>query len=208
MTIPTTTAAAALTPHPLAGQRCEGETKKATQACNDYLRMGSGRSLQKLHQIYTRSTPELPPTRHIETLKVWSGRYDWQKRAGEYDAEIERQKNEARQEIMQTGLALDYERVIVLKEVADYLFAQIIKTDEEGRRPAVWLADVKGIGRGNNFERVNIERFNAAIISEFRSALDDLAKETGGRKQVTELDVHMARKIEFFEVATEEENGE
>ena len=32
----------------LAGERCEGESDRAVVACNDYLRLGPGRSLRKL----------------------------------------------------------------------------------------------------------------------------------------------------------------
>lgn len=171
---------------PLAGQRQSGERLTAVQACNDWLRLGRGRSLPGLLETYTTLLQDTPPTRSIDTLKRWSSRYSWQERAEEYDALLEQQKNERRQQVMESGLALDFERTDELKKLAHFLIEQIYEQgepDEEGNRPYhnVWLPDVRQIGSGENAERVDIERFNAAIISELRSALDDLAKETGGR---------------------------
>jgi len=123
----------------------------------------------------------------LGTLKGWSSRYGWQGRSEEFDAKLERQKNERRKQIMDSGLALDFERVNELKKLAHFLTDQLYEQGEDGNYHNVWLPDVKQIGSGNNVERVDIERFNAAIISELRAALDDLAKETGGRKLRQEL---------------------
>lgn len=175
----------------LAGKPKEKETKKAMQACNDYLRMGPGRSLAKLHQTYTEYGPEKPPTRHLATLKTWSTNYGWQARVNEYDTEIERQKTEyleqRRIDALNTGLALDYERILKLKHLADKLENEIWNEEGEFIRDTVWLPDVKQIGGGEFAERVDIVRFNQAILSEFRAILDDLAKETGGRKHQHEV---------------------
>lgn len=171
----------------LIGEKQEGEAKKAIQACNDYLRMGAGRSLAKLIEFYTQNTAESPPVRTLKTVKKWSSQYGWQARANAYDSEIERQKTaelEARRkEAMLTGLALDYERVLKLKHLADTLAGEIWDNDGEFIRDAVWLPDVKSIGSGEYAERVDIVRFNKAILDEFREILNDLAKETGGRRE-------------------------
>lgn len=169
---------------PLAGQRQKGETRKATLACNDWLRDGRGRSLRKLWDKYREiphDTENQPPTQSYNTLQAWSKRYHWQQRADEYDAELERQKNENRREVMESGLALDFERVSELKHLGIFLIEQIYEQGKDGVYHNVWLPDVKQIGSGDQAERVDIERFNAAIISELRGVLDDLAKETGGR---------------------------
>jgi len=164
----------------LVGQRQKGESRKAIIACNDYLRMGPGRSLAKLCVRY-RAATELPPTKRLKTLKDWSRRYGWQERVSAYEAEQERQKNEKRREVMENGLSLDFERVDELKVLAKFLIDQVYEQGETGVFHNVWLPDVKQVGSGNSAERVDIERFNAAIISELRGVLDDLAKETGGR---------------------------
>lgn len=58
--------------------------------------------------------------------------------------------------------------------------------DPRAKHPNVWARDVKGLGRGEQFHTVEIVRFNAAIFAEFRATLDDIAKETGGRRQKVE----------------------
>jgi hypothetical protein len=171
----------------LAGQRQKGERLTAIHACNDWLRLGRGRSLPKLLERYTKAHEEAPPTRSLDTLKKWSSRYKWQDRSEEYGAELEQRKNERRKEVMDSGLALDFERVDQLKDLAHFLIDQLYEQGEDGDYHNVWLPDVKQIGSGKNAERVDIERFNAAIFSELRGVLDDLAKETGGRKQKHEV---------------------
>lgn len=165
----------------MAGERQPDERQRAIIACNDYLRLGPGRSMAKLLARY-QDAPETPPTRRLKTLKQWSSQYQWQKRAAAYDAETERQKSEYARQMMQSGLALDYERVSRLKAMAELLEDQIL-TRDDGRYPNVWLSDVKQIGSGEFAERVNIVRFNSPLFEQWRGLLDDLAKETGGRKQ-------------------------
>lgn len=215
----------------LAGERIKGESKKAVIACNDYLRMGAGRSLVKLIQKYTESIPDSAPTKNLIVAKRWSTKYDWQARADAYDAQLEAQKNARRKEIMEAGLALDYERVSKLVELAQFLEDQITYepgesanndeeiepvelTDEEFetqqrrehgdpmlQRPHVWLRDYKQIGSGEFAEKVEIYRFNAALVSEYRAALDDIAKEVGGRKQKVDMEHSGAVDVTSDELA-------
>ncbi len=198
---------------PLAGERKDNETDRAVQACNDYLRMGPSRSLPKLHGKYTKSHKKTQPTESLDTLKGWSTDFDWQLRASAYDAELETTKNEKRKQVIEQGLALDYERVTKLKQLARFLEKQIYDEASEpeslstedliaatlsGNAPRVtqagfeqhkvWLPDVKQIGSGENATRVDIVKFNAALISEYRSTLADLASETGGRRQKQEIE--------------------
>lgn len=171
----------------LSGQAQNGESKKAIIACNDYLRMGAGRSLVALEKKYTESSQTRPPTASIGTLKAWSTEYSWVERASAYDAILEDAKDARRKAIMESGFALDYERVVELKRMAAFLSGQIYEQGEGDVYHNVWVADVKQIGSGEFAERVDIERFNGEIFSQLRGALDDLAKETGGRKQKTEI---------------------
>jgi len=164
------------------------------QACNDFLRMGPGRSIAELHRSYIDLDRNSTPTRSKGTLLAWSSRYDWFERAIEYDTRLEEEKTRRAQEIMATGLALEHERVEKLKRLAGFLEEEAQKQNEEGAHYNVWLPDVKQIGGGEDAERVDIVRFNAAIISEYRGILDDLAKETGGRKQRQELDLQSGGK--------------
>jgi hypothetical protein len=144
--------------------------------------MGPGRSLRELWRRYNETQRNTTPTQSWNTLAGWSSRYQWAERAEAYDLQLEEQKNQRRDEIMASGLALTHERVEKLKWLAVFLESQISEQGEDGIYHNVWLPDVKQIGSGSMAERVDIERFNASLISEYRSTLDDLAKETGGRK--------------------------
>lgn len=173
----------------VAGERMPGEGKNAILACNDYVRMGPSRSLRALEERYNDDARKSPPTRSLGTLAKWSSKFNWQARAEAYDAAIDAEKTALaaarRKEIMQSGVALDYERVAKLKELVDFLESQIAEGAEDGQRPRVWVKDFKRIGSGEFGETVEIERFNAALLAEYRAALDDIAKEVGGRRQRT-----------------------
>lgn len=193
---------------PLAGRRSDQETDAAVSACNDYLRMGPGRSLGDLIQKYAESDQKSPPTTTLGVLKRWSAAYDWQERAAAYDAEIDRQKTAAvaaaRKASLESGLALDHERVEKLKRLAADLEQQIFyeapmadgeelegELEKSGLkvkiRPHLWVRDVKQIGGGEHASEVEVFRYNSALVSDYRGVLDDLAKETGGRKVRQEL---------------------
>lgn len=200
----------------LAGERQESESDRAVQACNDYLRMGPGRTLPKLTQKYGKSRKKSePPTDSYNTLERWSSIFGWPARATEYDATREAEKNERRRKEFDAGLALDFERVRKLKKLALFLEKQIYEqedpaalitaaTSEDGEMeisvsaspyPNVWVRDVKAV----NNQRVYIFRFNQAILSEYRAALDDLAKEVGDRKQKLEHTGKDGKPIQFEE---------
>lgn len=189
-------------PELLAGERKPSETDRAVQACNDYLRMGAGRSLRKLLQKYGKTRRNTTPTDSFDTLANWSSSFEWQLRAAAYDAETEAAKNEKRRQVMEQGLALDFERVTKLKRLARFLEGQIFASSQEDdgtdasgtEYPNVWLKDVKQIGSGEDAERVDLVRFNASILAEYRAALADLAAETGGRKQKVD---HLIANIDY-----------
>lgn len=170
---------------PLSGQKQKGETDKAVQACNDWLRMGSGRSIPKLIAKYQDESKFIknfePPSTSITTLATWSSRFDWPSRATEYDAGWEARKNAEREAVIGYGLALDYERLRELYQLAAFLKAQIYERDADGVFYNIWMPDVKSIGSGEFAERVDLERFNPALIEQYRKVLEDIAKETGGR---------------------------
>ncbi len=171
----------------LSGQRQSGESDNAVIASNDYLRMGAGRSLRKLLIKYSDLQKSTAPTQSINTLMQWSSAFSWVERAATCDATWETRKTAEREAVMAYGLALDYERVEKLKRLADFLEAQIYEQGESGAHHNIWLPDVKQIGNGDNAERVDIERFNAALLDQYRATLDDIAKEVGGRVKKQEL---------------------
>ncbi len=173
----------------LAGEKQPHESLRAMQACNDYLRMGPGRSLAGLRRRYLEMPQNTAPTRSSTTLSKWSQAYGWPQRAETYDAKLEEEKNARAREIMETGLAAAHERVLTLKHLAAFLESQLYMQGPNNEYKNVWLKHVKQIGYGDTAERVDLERFNAALIDQFRGVLDDLAKETGGRVRKGELDV-------------------
>ena len=176
----------------LAGDPQNGESDKAAIACNDWLRLGPGRSLPVLLEKYSEPYQNQPPTKSLATLKDWSRRFNWSARAAEFDANWEALKSEERAAELAFGLALDYERVRKLKRLADFLEAQIYELsapDEDTGKQVyhnVWCPDVKVVGVGESAERVDIERFNSALFTQYRETLNDLAKEVGGRVQKQE----------------------
>lgn len=193
----------------LAGERQPGESRRSLIACNDYLRLGPGRSLALLLEKYLEGNRNTAATLSKATLLKWSARFGWQTRATLYDAETERQKNEYARQIMQSGLALTHERVNRLKAMAELLETEILKRDN-GSYPTIWLPDVKQIGAGEFAERVDIVRFNASIFEQWRGMLDDLAKEVGGRKvqstnQNLDIDMSMLTTEQLERIAAGED---
>lgn len=163
------------------------ETNKSTAAFEDYYALGPGRSLAILCQRYRIETEHKPPTRQLSTLKKWSTLFSWQQRVADRDLDIA-QKTKAEFEERQakaltTGFALRFQRIEALNDLALQLQAETKETDR------VWLPDVKQIGQGERAERVDIVRFNAGLISQFRETLDDIALEMGERVKGIDVNV-------------------
>ncbi len=172
----------------LVGERHEKETDKAVIACNDYLRMGSGRSLEKLYKHYrqqndSETAGEIAPVKRLRTLFDWSSAFNWVERASIHDAQQQAAKDAEIARLRTEGLAADHERIRRLSTLADFLESELFYVDEDGNRSKFWLPDVKQIGGGEYAERVDIVRFNSALVEQYRGTLDDIAKEVGGRKQ-------------------------
>lgn len=70
------------------------ESAAARFAFHDFCLLGFNRSLQKLLEIYKERSNEGAevPTLAIKTLRHWQTRYDWQRRAGEFDLEVLKQE--------------------------------------------------------------------------------------------------------------------
>ena len=165
--------------------RRDCDTRKSYPALCDYLRMGAGRSLRKLHKRYVEQAASAsgsePPTQYKSTLLGWSAKHDWQERAAAWDRQVEAYKREQARQTLREGLALDHHRVDRLKSLFDRLEEEL----EEGE--ALWLDDVKQIGKGEGMRVVDIRRYNSSLISDLRGVLDDLAQETGGRVKRQEV---------------------
>jgi hypothetical protein len=179
----------------LAGERQAGESDNALIACNDWLRMGPGRTLPKLLKKYGRTPQDTAPTDSINTLEVWSKHFHWAERATAYDAEQERLKNLLRQIEFARGATQDFVRTRKLRRLLALLEKQLYEKDEAGKLINLWLQDFKQIGGGEFAEKVEIERFNAALVEQLRGVLDDLARETGGRRQGIDASVKTENEL-------------
>lgn len=177
---------------PLVGDRIKGESWKSITACNDYLRMGVGRSLRKLRAFYDKQLSEgkqIPPTKSLPTLGGWSLKFQWVERSKLYDLEMEKEKDQIVHADLKRGLSLSGYRVEELKELFEKLKEEFWFVDENGKQVNLWLPDVKKIGTGDDAKWKDIVRYNSAIINDMFRALDDLAKETGGRIRKQEMDI-------------------
>lgn len=227
----------------------------AVQACNDFLRLGCGRSLPGLLRVYVTQTDEnrrrrlngenplkptsthqnqededeeetpldppapaptstsvmgrvmihiTAPTLSLDTLKGWSSQYNWTERAALYDLAWEEEKEAARRAVMDEGFGLDYERTRGLKRLARLLEGMIfessappsgleVQDSEALKYHNIWVHDVKSIGAGEDAERVDLVKFNSALIKEWRGVLDEIASETGGRRPSAHLESFVKR---------------
>jgi len=136
-----------------------------------------------------QTTSQEPPTRTLRTIRGWSAKYAWQDRVDRAkeiaDDEIAELEREVRREaILSSGFAQRYERVAALQDLAELLLSELLTEDKR------WLPDVKQIGGGEYAERIDIVRFNSAIVEQFRKTLEDIAAEMGDRVQKQEHEVH------------------
>lgn len=192
---------------PLSGQRQNKESDAAVTACNDWLRMGSGRSIPALLAQYQEQSGFIrnfkPPSTSYKTLETWSSNFKWPDRAREYDATWEQRKNAEREAVIGYGLALDFERIRELYRLAAFLKAQIYETNDDGIFHNIWVPDVKSIGSGEFAERVDIERFNGPLVEQYRKVLEDIAKEVGAR--VLKQDISGGLKLEWVDALSDDD---
>jgi hypothetical protein len=85
------------------------------------------------------------------------------------------------------GLATKEARVDLLKKLADKMRDDLLVEPESKDDSRWWVHNVKGIGRGDDFQQVDIYEFNASETRELRGVLDDIAAETGGRVKNLDL---------------------
>jgi hypothetical protein len=190
------------------------ESARAREAWADYLAMGDGRSLEKLLERYQTAT-ESPPTKRLKSLKDWSRYFDWQGRlkrlADDAVKAVEDAYQAERQAVLSEGLALDHERVRLLKKLAARIDADLesfaetapaasspVQPDEQQQgAPAqakkaagppsgrlLWYPSVKLASDGT---QVQVLEFHEGGIRQLRGMLDDIAKETGGRQSKVDI---------------------
>lgn len=134
----------------------------AEAAFNDYVGLGDGRSLRKLHARY-QDDPNPTPTKRLKTLKEWSARYGWQDR-------IRQAETDAAEEKLRLAAMLDADTFLhssrLLNERMRYATREhadaIVKMRESVRKPAPKGTSV---------------RVNVSI--EMQRAVDRIAEEDG-----------------------------
>ena len=155
--------------------------------------LGPNRTLDAVYAICARK----PKSRKVAkrrgarasgVSKAWREaveRWQWRERAAEWDKNERRKQQElydAQQHaILEKGFALQTERVSKLDQLARQLWDELQETDKR------WLPDAKSIGTGDNAERIDLIRFNAPLVAQFRETLNDLAMETNGRVRGVKL---------------------
>jgi hypothetical protein len=166
----------------LSGSPYKREKNRHINVCNQYLRMGQGRSLAKLHIKLTEAAQlhggKVPSER---TLKEWSANFDWVDRSVQYDRMIAAQDDEINEEFRRQyllgGLALPENRIEHLTQLEESLFRQVMNPDD------LWLTEMKNIRDSDGtWAKTEIRRFNGVLVQQWRGILDDIAKEVGDRK--------------------------
>ena len=99
------------------------------------------------------------------------------------------------EDALNEGLALVAERVKKLKQIA-----ALMERDLFGG--FLWTEETKGVGSGEAAEVIDYDVFNSAEVVQYRGVLDDIAKETGGRVQKTDL-TSKGEAIQFVNVGVD-----
>lgn len=156
-----------------------------------YCQLGSKRTLIAVYRKEARKHKSRKGARKSVRSGVpgaWSEaatQWHWQSRAEAWDgdqrAQMTAQYEKRKAEILSSGFALNFIRIEALTEVATLLQKELKQPSKR------WLPDVKGVGQGENFQMVDIVRFNAPIIQQFRETLDDIAIEMGDRVRGVKL---------------------
>ena len=89
---------------------------------------------------------------------------------------LEDLKSAGEQNALTTGLALRENRIALLQRLADLLETDIFTNQ------LLWTDQVKGIGGGDEFEKIQYKEFNTAEVAQLRGLLEDIAHEMGDRR--------------------------
>lgn len=170
-------------PELLIGDRQHTESDAAVFMCNEYLRLGPLRTLQKLFVAYN-DQPGYAPV-GLGTLSTWSSTWDWKGRATEYDAVTDRARadlvREAAERIMAEGIALTHERVRKLGLIEEKLF-------EDFMTNGMWIEENRQMAGELVVNRV----FNRGLVQTILDIYEDAAQETGGRRMKVDQTVASA----------------
>lgn len=147
-----------------------------------YLYLGPARSLIAVYRAEAKSEKSAAERARARNVPgAWFAavkRWNWHARANAFDDAERKRRDElyaARaDEILQSGFAQRFTRIAELNRLAELLQAELFTEDKR------WLPDAKWIG-GDFGERVDIVRFNSAVVEQYRQTLEDIAVEMGER---------------------------
>lgn len=148
-----------------------------------YLYLGPARSLIAVYRAEAKSEKSAAERARARNVPgAWFAavkRWNWHVRAEAFDDAERKRRDElyaARaDEILCSGFAQRFARIAELNRLAELLQTELYTEDKR------WLPDVKQIGGGDFAERVDIVRFNAAVVEQYRQTLEDIAIEMGER---------------------------
>lgn len=154
------------------------ESPKASQAFSDYVALGDARSLQKLVERY-QSASDSSPTRRLMTLARWSVAHGWQARL----VAIAKQE---RASIIARGIAERQNRVDALNDRWDRMRRVIAERADApetqevaGGKTGLIVHNVKGVGKGADFQLVDVYEVDTGLLAEMRATEKQAAQELG-----------------------------
>lgn len=112
-------------------------TPKAAAGFADFVGMGPGRSLRKLHERYRQQTASKPPAVRLETLFEWSTKYAWQDRLANAVTALTEQRLEQAAEIDSGSFFKTSELIAqTLDYTTHHHLDAILKMRESVRKPS------------------------------------------------------------------------
>jgi len=97
------------------------------------------------------------------------------------DVKLDEIKDADENSALRQGLSLKENRVKLLHDLAELLRSDIFD------KRLLWVDQAKGIGSGDNYERIDYQELNTAEIIQLRGVLDDIASEVGERVKKQEV---------------------
>jgi hypothetical protein len=136
----------------------------------------------RLPEINERAAKFAPPF-EVEWLQLKHARKRAKKRFSELREEFEK-------EALAEGLSRKAVRIRRLAQLAEKLEAALLDGDR------LWVQEPKQVGA----QVIDVEKFNAAEVKEYRGLLDDIARELGDRR--TKID--MTTKVDVTKLTDEQ----
>lgn len=165
-------------------EKRDDESPKQYAAFWDYASMGPGRSLAALLKIYLGqikgNSGASPPVRSLQTIEIWSSKFDWVKRVNAYDlsqiANDQQVKNELR-------------RQVVADEWGDYE-KQRMRWQELWENTSLFLRETRRTVDGATIHTVAL---NILDFQRLTSLRDDITRQ--GRRALNMPDRYIEQKI-------------